>query len=205
VLQRLGLHYRVINLCTGDMGFASAKTYDIEVWAPGQNQFLEVSSCSNCEDYQSRRMNMRYKTEGGDNRFPHILNGRDVLGAAKTGSGKTLSYLLPLINKLQSHSQINGARALILIPTRDLADQITKVLKAFLHKIDLRYTLILGGHTYEGQFESLSINPDIIIATPGRLVQLLTETDLKLSRVQTIVFDEADQLFGESKFQNELK
>ena len=111
----------------------------------------------------------------------------------KTGSGKTLSYLLPLINKLQSHSQIVGARALILIPTRDLADQITKVLKTFLHKIDLRYSLILGGFTYEGQFESLSINPDI---TPGRLMQLLVETDLKLTRVQTIVFDEADHLFG---------
>ena len=75
VLQLLGLHYRVIMLCTGDMGFASAKTYDIEVWAPGQAQYLEVSSCSNCEDYQARRMNMRYKSETGENRFPHILNG----------------------------------------------------------------------------------------------------------------------------------
>jgi seryl-tRNA synthetase len=75
VLQKLGLHYRVILLCTGDMGFASAKTYDLEVWAPGQGQYLEVSSCSNCEDFQARRMNLRYKTETGDNRFPHILNG----------------------------------------------------------------------------------------------------------------------------------
>ena len=75
VLQMLGLHYRVISLCTGDMGFASAKTYDIEVWAPGQGHYLEVSSCSNCEDFQARRMNLRYKTESGDNRLPHILNG----------------------------------------------------------------------------------------------------------------------------------
>ncbi len=75
VLQTLGLHYRVILLCTGDMGFASAKTYDIEVWAPGQGQYLEVSSCSNCEDYQARRMSLRYKNEAGDNCFPHILNG----------------------------------------------------------------------------------------------------------------------------------
>jgi seryl-tRNA synthetase len=75
ILQRLGLHYRVIQLCTGDMGFASAKTYDIEVWAPAQNQYLEVSSCSNCEDFQSRRMNLRYKSADGDNRFPHLLNG----------------------------------------------------------------------------------------------------------------------------------
>lgn len=75
VLQLLGLHYRVVLLCTGDMGFASAKTYDIEVWAPGQGSYLEVSSCSNCEDFQARRMNLRYKTENGENRFPHILNG----------------------------------------------------------------------------------------------------------------------------------
>ena len=75
VLQLLGLHYRVIQLCTGDMGFASAKTYDIEVWAPGQGHYLEVSSCSNCEDFQARRMNLRYKTEDGEKRLPHILNG----------------------------------------------------------------------------------------------------------------------------------
>jgi seryl-tRNA synthetase len=75
VLQLLGLHYRVVQLCTGDLGFASAWTYDIEVWAPGQGQFLEVSSCSNCEDFQARRMNLRFKTETGENKFPHILNG----------------------------------------------------------------------------------------------------------------------------------
>ncbi len=75
VLQALGLHYRVIVLCTGDMGFGSAKTYDIEVWAPGQNAYLEVSSCSNFEDYQARRMNLRMKGEDGKNRFCHTLNG----------------------------------------------------------------------------------------------------------------------------------
>ena len=75
VLQLLGLHYRLIMLCTGDMGFGSAKTYDIEVWAPGQGSYLEVSSVSNCEDFQARRMNLRYKTETGENKFPHILNG----------------------------------------------------------------------------------------------------------------------------------
>jgi seryl-tRNA synthetase len=75
VLQLLNLHYRVIQLCTGDLGFASAKTYDIEVWAPGQAQYLEVSSCSNCEDFQARRMNLRFKSHSGENRLPHILNG----------------------------------------------------------------------------------------------------------------------------------
>ncbi len=76
VLQRLGLHYRTIELCTGDLGFSSAKTYDIEVWAPGQGEYLEVSSCSNFGDYQARRMKLRFKdAETGKNRFPHTLNG----------------------------------------------------------------------------------------------------------------------------------
>jgi len=75
VLQLLGLHYRVIELCTGDLGFGSAKTYDIEVWSAGQNGYLEVSSCSNFEDFQARRMNLRYNDSDGKNRFCHTLNG----------------------------------------------------------------------------------------------------------------------------------
>src|ERR1700730_16825127 len=74
VLQLLNLHYRVIELCTGDLGFGSAKTYDIEVWSPGQNAYLEVSSCSNFEEYQARRMNLRYK-DAEKNRFCHTING----------------------------------------------------------------------------------------------------------------------------------
>ncbi len=75
VLQLLGLHYRIVELCTGDLGFGSAKTYDIEVWSPGQNGYLEVSSCSNFEDFQARRMDLRYKDVDGKNRFCHTLNG----------------------------------------------------------------------------------------------------------------------------------
>ena len=96
-LQLLGLHYRVVLLCTGDMGFASAKTYDLEVWAPGQGQYLEVSSCSNCEDFQARRMNLRYKTETGENRFPHILNG----------SGTALARLFVAL--VETYQQADGA------------------------------------------------------------------------------------------------
>jgi seryl-tRNA synthetase len=98
VLKRLGLHYRVINLCTGDMGFASAKTYDIEVWAPGQGSYLEVSSCSNCEDYQSRRMNLRFKRESdGHNLLPHLLNG----------SGTALARLFVAL--VETHQQADGS------------------------------------------------------------------------------------------------
>ena len=75
VLKQLDLPYRTIELCTGDLGFGAAKTYDVEVWAPGQDGFLEVSSCTNFEDYQARRMNLRYKDADGKNRFCHTLNG----------------------------------------------------------------------------------------------------------------------------------
>ena len=78
VLKELGLHYRVVTLCTGDMGFGAAKCYDIEVWAPGVGAWLEVSSCSNFEDFQARRMNLRYKNNEGKNIFCHTLNGSGV-------------------------------------------------------------------------------------------------------------------------------
>jgi seryl-tRNA synthetase len=75
ILQLLGLHYRTIELCTGDLGANSAKTYDIEVWAPGHGKYLEVSSCSWFGDFQARRMRLRFKDAEGKNRFPHTLNG----------------------------------------------------------------------------------------------------------------------------------
>ena len=101
VLQMLGLHYRVLELCTGDLGFGSAKTYDIEVWSPGQDAFLEVSSCSNFEDFQARRMHLRFKDRDGKNRFCHTLNGSGLalprLFAAliETGQQKDGSIRLP--------------------------------------------------------------------------------------------------------------
>ena len=100
VLQSLGLHYRVVLLCTGDMGFASAKTYDLEVWAPGQGSYLEVSSVSNCEDFQARRMNVRFKGASGDNRFPHILNG----------SGTALARLFVAL--VETYQQADGSLAI---------------------------------------------------------------------------------------------
>jgi seryl-tRNA synthetase len=97
VLQLLGLHYRIVELCTGDLGFGSAKTYDLEVWAPGQSAYLEVSSCSNFEDFQARRMNLRFKDESGKNRFCHTLNG----------SGTALPRLFVAL--LETHQQPDGS------------------------------------------------------------------------------------------------
>ena len=100
ILQTLGLHYRVIELCTGDLGFGSTKTYDIEVWAPGQNAYLEVSSCSNFADYQTRRMALRFKDENGKNQFCHTLNG----------SGTALARLYVAL--LENHQQPDGTIAI---------------------------------------------------------------------------------------------
>ncbi len=89
VLQLLGIPYRVIVLCTGDMGFGAAKTYDIEVWLPSQNTYREISSCSNCEDFQARRMGIKYKpADGGKARFIHTLNGSGL------AIGRTLIALM---------------------------------------------------------------------------------------------------------------
>ncbi|WP_461832688.1 serine--tRNA ligase [Aquifex sp.] len=89
VLQLLGLPYRVVELCTGDLGFSAAKTYDIEVWLPSQNRYREISSCSNCEDFQARRMNTRFKdAKTGKNRFVHTLNGSGL------AVGRTLAAIL---------------------------------------------------------------------------------------------------------------
>ena len=102
VLKRLGLAYRVIVLCTGDMGFQSAKTYDIEVWLPGQGAYREISSCSNCTDFQARRASLRYRPEpGAKPRFVHTLNGSGL------AVGRTL------IAVLENYQQKDGS---VVIP-----------------------------------------------------------------------------------------
>jgi seryl-tRNA synthetase len=95
VLQRLGLHYRVLSLCTADMGFSSAKTYDIEVWLPGQQLFREISSCSNFESFQARRANIRFRREGkGKTEFVHTLNG-SALAVGRTWLAIVENYQQP--------------------------------------------------------------------------------------------------------------
>lgn len=96
ILQLLELPYRVIVLCTGDMGFGAAKTYDLEVWVPAQNTYREISSCSNCEDFQARRMQARFKDEEGKNQFVHTLNGSGL------AVGRTLVAIL------ENHQNADG-------------------------------------------------------------------------------------------------
>lgn len=97
ILQKLGLHYRVITLCTGDMGFGSAKTYDIEVWLPGQNAYREISSCSNFEDFQARRAEIRFKPKDGKSQLLHTLNGSGL------AVGRTLVAIL------ENYQQADGS------------------------------------------------------------------------------------------------
>ncbi|KAG8708350.1 ATP-dependent RNA helicase dbp10 [Ceratobasidium sp. 394] len=149
---------------------------------------------------------------------------RDLVGMARTGSGKTLAYMIPLVQRLGGrHATSFGARALVLVPARELALQVLKVGKDLVrgwhtdggaHAGDrdkdehvaetssgkgtgqnLRWGLIVGGEGMDEQFEMISGNPDVIIATPGRLLHLIVEMNLDLRSVQYIVFDEADRLF----------
>ena len=102
VLQGLGLHYRVVTLCTADVSFASAKTYDLEVWLPGQDTYREISSCSNFEDFQARRAKIRYRRATGDKPRPvHTLNGSGI------AIGRTIVAIL------EQYQQADGA---VLVP-----------------------------------------------------------------------------------------
>ncbi len=109
ILQKLGLHYRVVALCTGDLGFSSAKTYDLEVWLPGQNAYREISSCSNFEDFQARRANIRFKDSAGKTRFVHTLNGSGI------AVGRTVVAIL------ENYQQADGS---VVVP---------EVLRPYMH------------------------------------------------------------------------
>ncbi|KAG6366520.1 hypothetical protein INS49_000697 [Diaporthe citri] len=127
--------------------------------------------------------------------IPLILQRRDVVGMARTGSGKTAAFVIPMIERLKAHSAQVGARALIMSPSRELALQTLKVVKEFGKGTDLKCVLLVGGDSLEEQFASMTTNPDIVIATPGRFLHLKVEMSLNLSSIKYVVFDEADRLF----------
>ncbi|KAI2606889.1 ATP-dependent RNA helicase DBP10 [Hypoxylon fragiforme] len=127
--------------------------------------------------------------------IPLVMERRDVVGMARTGSGKTAAFVIPMIERLRAHSATVGARALILSPSRELAIQTLKVVKEFGRGTDLKCVLLVGGDSLEDQFNSMTSNPDIVIATPGRFLHLKVEMSLDLSSIQYAVFDEADRLF----------
>ncbi len=138
--------------------------------------------------------------------IPIILDGHDVVAMARTGSGKTAAFTIPLLQKLNHHyrahnvlrtaaGSASNVRAIIISPTRELAMQTNKVLGQIGRFTDLRACLLIGGESMESQFQALSEDPDIIVATPGRLVHHIQEVKFTLTNVKYLVFDEADRLF----------
>uniref|UniRef100_A0A1I7USR2 RNA helicase n=1 Tax=Caenorhabditis tropicalis TaxID=1561998 RepID=A0A1I7USR2_9PELO len=134
--------------------------------------------------------------------IPCIMDGKDVVAMSRTGSGKTAAFVIPMLQKLKGRDT-KGIRALMVSPTRELALQTFKVVKELGRFTGLRCACLVGGDVLEEQFSTIHENPDILLATPGRLLHVIVEMDLRLSHVQYVVFDEADRLF-EMGFQDQL-
>ena len=129
--------------------------------------------------------------------IPHAMNGRDVMGLAQTGTGKTAAFGLPLINTLLKAGQKpapKSARGLILAPTRELARQISDNLRNYTHKTHLKVALVVGGGSINAQVRNMEKGTDLLIATPGRLIDLIDRRAVDLSLTQFLVLDEADQM-----------
>jgi ATP-dependent RNA helicase DDX54/DBP10 len=142
------------------------------------------------------RMNYKVPTPVQRKALPIALAGMDMVCMARTGSGKTCVFLLPMIQKLKAHDPMSGVRGVVLAPTRELAIQTFKFARDMAKFTDLRVVMIVGGDPIEAQFEQLATRPDIIVATPGRLMHHLREINtFKLKHVRYLVFDEADRLF----------
>ncbi|RLN44624.1 hypothetical protein BBJ29_001188, partial [Phytophthora kernoviae] len=128
--------------------------------------------------------------------LPIVLSGKDCVAMARTGSGKTAAFLIPMVEKLKEHSTKIGVRGLVLSPTRELAVQTLRFAKQLSKFTSLKISLIVGGEGMDQQFEAIATNPDVLVATPGRLMHLLQEIpDFNLKSVEYVVFDEADRIF----------
>jgi ATP-dependent RNA helicase RhlE len=129
--------------------------------------------------------------------IPLVLRGRDILGAAQTGTGKTAAFALPILHKLMSERDAKQsiARALVIVPTRELASQVGDAIKTYAQGSELTILSLFGGANMARQAKELSEGVDIIVATPGRLIELNKQGHVPLSRIEFLVFDEADTIF----------
>ncbi|MBA2738236.1 MAG: DEAD/DEAH box helicase, partial [Nocardioidaceae bacterium] len=126
---------------------------------------------------------------------PDALAGRDVLGRARTGSGKTLAFGLPLLARLAGgRRRPHAPRALIVLPTRELANQVRAELEPLAHTLQLRLVTVYGGAPYDRQLKRLKQGVDLVVATPGRLDDLIKRGACRLDDVEMVVLDEADHL-----------
>ena len=128
--------------------------------------------------------------------IPVLLDGRDAIGQARTGTGKTAAFALPLLHKLAQHDDRGTVRALVLAPTRELAVQVASAVFTYGQALNIRTLPIYGGQPYHKQTRRLQQGVDIVVATPGRLVDLLNRGDVDLSAVETVVLDEADEMLS---------
>src|ERR1700728_1514350 len=127
--------------------------------------------------------------------IPCILEGKDILGCAQTGTGKTAAFALPILQLLSKpENKTQGIKALVLAPTRELALQIHESFKAYGNNMNLKYALIFGGVSQPGQVNSLRTGVDVVIATPGRLLDLMQQRHVKLNSIKFFVLDEADRM-----------
>src|SRR5476651_588501 len=125
--------------------------------------------------------------------IPLVLSGKDVIGSAQTGTGKTAAFALPILSKLGGHNPV-GPRVLILEPTRELAAQVETAIRDYARFTDLKVTVVFGGVGYGKQNDELKAGADIVVATPGRLLDHLEQGTLKLDKVEFLVLDEADRM-----------
>lgn len=131
--------------------------------------------------------------------IPNILKGEDMMAIAQTGTGKTAAFAIPIINKIFSITKSkrpDGIKCLIMVPTRELATQIEQVFKSFGKYTNVTPFALTGGVDQEPQIQKLNSGVDVLIATPGRMFDLIAQGHLRLSRVQTLILDEADQMLA---------
>ena len=126
--------------------------------------------------------------------IPYVLEGRDLIAAAKTGTGKTAAFSLPSMDKLGHAKGNKGPLMLVVTPTRELAEQIGEVCGTIAHHTHHRILTVVGGVSYNPQIQALGRGVDILIATPGRLVDLMEQGAAHLSNVEVLVLDEADRM-----------
>ncbi|MCC1494130.1 DEAD/DEAH box helicase [Cognatishimia sp. F0-27] len=129
--------------------------------------------------------------------IPHAMNGRDVMGLAQTGSGKTAAFGLPILStllRMEGKPDPKTARGLILAPTRELAKQIVEALRVYADKTQIRITLVVGGNSINPQIQKMGRGTDLLVATPGRLIDLLDRKAVRLDQTRFLVLDEADQM-----------
>ena len=156
------------------------------------NAFVQLGMSQMSADFLYHR-GIKVPTLIQERAIPVLLKGKDVVGKSETGTGKTLAYLLPLVEKINSE---RGTQGVILTPTRELAKQIFEVLRPLAENRGVDAVDIIGGRTIENQLRKLKRDPHIVIGTPGRLVDHLRRGSIRLGEVKTIVLDEADQMLA---------